>query len=750
MERRGGGRRRGRREQGERRRHEDRQSENISFFLSQPSEIVILRLLFYHSNRSFLLPFYVPTAVQGIIIIIISMSAVPPSDSLGENNSSSPNSSNTNNEDSNNGSNNNNYYVGSSSLVSSDDSSSSISVPVSRRLGSKFVSNISDRAAALANSNMVTRFGVGTVSKLTPNAVKHYTLNQLNYYGNPLLEKIDQKLDQTMNLVQNVANFYNTTAVNNKAAEDEDSAFHHNNTLVAVSDSSSSAYYQYWERLKASFVASHWYSKVDEILLQNSVVRSFTAKMIRPAEVFYNTITEEFLSNGANQEQFLLHLKQRVGPAWDDRLAPLAKGFYSTARAVSAIVGAGRFVGGALQLGKAKVNDAIDDLLLQWERVLGSADYMMERYLPEIPQRQLLACSADTNNNNNNQLIKVTDSVDLEDSLSLSSDAEYDYSSDEENTVMNDNNLSQSTVVSPSDLSSAPSETSEASSWNAGKKRVYTADNCLMLDDEDESLDPSSHQLILAPADEQPHDIRSGRVLVTKFGKRIKQRIPAIPTMRDVSFNVQNWGEQLKLQLQQSSWFQSVDGILMENPLVKAFANLVQPAEHFFNTSLHLFQTRTMNINININSNATNTSNNNNSTNSTAIAANNSNDNNVQLLSASASSFTAGNNDSNSSNQQPPSPLPSFALPSIDTTNANNISTVHNIDLSTSPVLVDDFLFNLRRALGSSWDDRLLNQAKYFFQQAQAAAQVNNNHNTNNNPLNSPLHSPYLQPQTLA
>lgn len=58
-----------------------------------------------------------------------------------------------------------------------------------------------------------------------------------------------------------------------------------------------------------------WYSHVDAILLQNRVVCAFSARMVRPAEAFYSTVTEEFL-HSANLDEFMSGLKARVGPAW--------------------------------------------------------------------------------------------------------------------------------------------------------------------------------------------------------------------------------------------------------------------------------------------------------------------------------------------------------------------------------------------------------------------------------------------------
>jgi len=87
-----------------------------------------------------------------------------------------------------------------------------------------------------------------------------------------------------------------------------------------------------------------------------------------------------------------------MGPTWDDRLTPLAQAFYLTAKAVTAMVGAGRFVGGALQLGKSKVQSSVDDLLNRWDHVLGISDDMLDQWLPEegkLEKREKSECKGE-------------------------------------------------------------------------------------------------------------------------------------------------------------------------------------------------------------------------------------------------------------------------------------------------------------------------------------------------------------------
>ena len=54
------------------------------------------------------------------------------------------------------------------------------------------------------------------------------------------------------------------------------------------------AYRTFWVQLKEKFVHSRWYGRVDEILRQNAFIKTIESKLVKPAEIFYNTITEEF------------------------------------------------------------------------------------------------------------------------------------------------------------------------------------------------------------------------------------------------------------------------------------------------------------------------------------------------------------------------------------------------------------------------------------------------------------------------
>lgn len=136
---------------------------------------------------------------------------------------------------------------------------------------------------------------------------------------------------------------------------------------------------EYWIRLRQAFVNSNWFRNVDRIMSENYLLNTMIA---RPAELFFNTATEVFLSSERFSE-FLESLKERLGSSWDDRLTPLASTFFSTAHVVSNIVGAGRFVGGALQLGKSTINAAWGQIFSSWEQILGATDSAVDFLLPD-------------------------------------------------------------------------------------------------------------------------------------------------------------------------------------------------------------------------------------------------------------------------------------------------------------------------------------------------------------------------------
>jgi len=226
----------------------------------------------------------------------------------------------------------------------------------------------------------VVKFGIETMEKLVEPA-KSFTAHKWSTYGDPLLSKLDAKIDKAFYVL---ANATSPTPLALSFHQEDDSE------VVATSpdeEVNKIVYFLYWGRLKDQFMSSQWFLRCNYILMQNSMVQAVTQKVYQPAETFYNTVTEEFVAN-QSIDQYLQALKERMGPTWDDRLTPLARAFYTTAQAVTAIVGAGSFMGGAFQLGKSRVHTAIDDLLTRWDQVLGVTDDMLDQWLPEKERKE--------------------------------------------------------------------------------------------------------------------------------------------------------------------------------------------------------------------------------------------------------------------------------------------------------------------------------------------------------------------------
>jgi len=290
-------------------------------------------------------------------------------------------------------------------------------------------------------------------------------------------------------------------------------------------------YMLFWDNLKQKFVHTRWFSKVDEILLQNTVVKAVT-QQLRPAEVFFNTATEVFLTDGATFEQFLAAMKDRMGPAWDNRLAAPAKAFHATSSAVQGLVGAGRFFGGAVQLGRQKLNSAIDDLLHRWDRVLDVTDDAVDSWLPERGDGSTEAITASSPQSaGSNPLLSAATPADMDADTSGSSvaaDTSSDGGSEDEMAV------------------------AAEYSRRCSKKR-------------DRSVMP----------------------LARKISKRLRERLPLLTelpqTLRDKLGNSQ-WFHTVDEILRENSIVQ-----MMQLQMMAAMSQVVRPAEHFYNTAVQTF-----------------------------------------------------------------------------------------------------------------------------------------------------------------
>lgn len=242
-------------------------------------------------------------------------------------------------------------YPASSS--SSSSSSSDGSAPPNRQYARTALKLVGDRAQTLAQSSKVVQFGVSTTaavaSAFIPNVARRFTIDQWATYGDPLLSKIDQRIDEAFQVVEHsrlartpggagssasattpTATSGGTSAPHPEgspgsggtAPDDASESSSHDDEMkeedsLTLHAEDEAMYAMYWQKLKGKFVNSRWYSMVDEILLQNRVVEAFSARMVRPAENFYNTVTEEFLTH-ATMEEFMAALKLRVGPAWSE------------------------------------------------------------------------------------------------------------------------------------------------------------------------------------------------------------------------------------------------------------------------------------------------------------------------------------------------------------------------------------------------------------------------------------------------
>lgn len=138
----------------------------------------------------------------------------------------------------------------------------------------------------------------------------------------------------------------------------------------------------HWAALRSNFADSLWFRKVDAILSENMALNSVAPIVARPAELFYNTAMEMFMKC-TQFADFLSGLKHRLGTAWDDRLTQPASVFFNTATSAASVVGPGRFVGGAIQLGRSTLNAAVGQLMNRWEQVLSYTEDAVDAWLPE-------------------------------------------------------------------------------------------------------------------------------------------------------------------------------------------------------------------------------------------------------------------------------------------------------------------------------------------------------------------------------
>jgi len=378
---------------------------------------------------------------------------------------------------------------------------------------------------------------------------------------------LDDTLDSTLNAIQEAAS-------RNLAESSEQ----------AQRDEQKQSYILYWDSLKQKLVQSKWFAKVDDILLQNSLVKAVTSRispLVRPAEVFFNTATEVFMSDGDSWEAFLEAMKVRMGPAWDERLTSPARAFYTTSRTVKTIVGAGKFFGGAFQLGRQKLNDAIDDLISRWDTMVIRTDNAVDYLLPERKEAPEEHIENDTDFEEDALVGDLLPSAFSSSLRQVSSDLDSPLLAS--SAVRGD-----SALMFEMDFDRAGSEVS-AIDLTEARAEVSEEEDAVV--EEESSLSSSSFGAAAAtiPFTAGGKRPRSVLPIAQKVSKRLRQRIPLVTELP----------AQLKARLLQSEWFQRVDEILRENVIVQmmqlqmlaasALSQVVRPAEHFYNTAARVF-----------------------------------------------------------------------------------------------------------------------------------------------------------------
>ncbi|KMS94333.1 hypothetical protein BVRB_022460, partial [Beta vulgaris subsp. vulgaris] len=162
-------------------------------------------------------------------------------------------------------------------------------------------------ANGLINQSSVAKYTLSSVGRFVEPVVK---------LADPIVSSIDDRIDSIVDAIRH----------------------------VAVADHSIRNTRACWDSLKRTFMSSAWFSHVESILSASA------------AEYFYVTAVSCYfdLDPNATCDEFVTTLRQRLGHTWDDRLTHPSRVFYATARTATAIMGLGRFVRGAIGLGRSK------------------------------------------------------------------------------------------------------------------------------------------------------------------------------------------------------------------------------------------------------------------------------------------------------------------------------------------------------------------------------------------------------------
>merc|ERR1719223_1921517 len=152
-------------------------------------------------------------------------------------------------------------------------------------------------------NNPVTRLYFRTMATM-PSPATSMAKNKWDAYGDHLLDNLDSRLDRAFGAGSDdsAAHYSDEDQVagmmdenmDNEEGEQKEEDGRGGAGSSAVTEARETAYTIYWNRLKQMFMASQWYRKVDDILIQNDFVNMVGDKAA-PASEFYNTVTEEFL-----------------------------------------------------------------------------------------------------------------------------------------------------------------------------------------------------------------------------------------------------------------------------------------------------------------------------------------------------------------------------------------------------------------------------------------------------------------------
>lgn len=267
-------------------------------------------------------------------------------------------------------------------------------------------------------------------------------------------------------------------------------------------------------------------------------------------------------------------------------------------------------------------------MLVQWDRVLDLTDEMVDKWLPETEPGGALMCDSTSRPSDSkeprseHEFSSTNEDLDASD---ISSDSESDISDVESGlaSLSSDDETNETGGEAVEELylkdmrhqkmKTRKEKRSRPTGENLFSSRKRSSNHLVQDHDEEDDFSPaqSLHEkqslmkaetsLSLTPARLD----RTGGVLMTKFGKRLRQRMPSLsPLSSSLSSSLSTfsslssslslsslsfWSSQLKQSLVESAWFSRVDEILLQNKLLQLFAGVMRPAEHFFNTSWQLF-----------------------------------------------------------------------------------------------------------------------------------------------------------------